>query len=192
MGYILNLISGIIGGVGYAATGYLASMKKEAFDPVKFLMTVIIGAFSGVSASVIGVSTDPITIAAASAGATAGIQNVVKTMVSITPSSDPLTVKIQKREGPATQTIPNWDGNPLQTLYIEPSKNTYIATRKALSPDESETARQSNIARAYADGMMTADQVAGAGYDVNKLLPSYRIIWDAQAKQLAAIKAGMP
>lgn len=191
MGYILNILSGIVGGAAYAASGYFSRMGKEAFDLPKFFVTVVIGAFSGVSASVIGVTADPITVAVASAGATAGIQNAVKTIQSVT-SSDPLTAKIQKREGPATQTIPNWDGNPLQTLYIEPSKNTYIATRKALSPDESETARQSNVARAYADGMMTADQVAGAGYDVNKLLPSYRIIWDAQAKQLAAIKAGMP
>lgn len=191
MGYITSILSGILGGVGYAVVGYLASAQKESFNLPKFITTVVTGAISGLSSSLIGIQADPIVLAAASAGVTASTQKFVKAVIPIEVTPTPVKSqeeKIKNREGSATKMITNWDGNPLQILYLSSVGSVHIGTRKALNADEAEVARQSNVARCYEDGIMTDDQVKQAGYDPNQLLPHFRLIWEAQAKELELLK----
>jgi len=193
MGYITSVLSGLVGGIGYAIAGYLASAQKEPFNLPKFITTVVTGAISGLSSSLIGINADPVVIAAASAGVTASTQKFVKAMIpEITNNPAPVKLsqeeKIKAREGSATKTISMWDGNPCQTLYIVATGKTYIASRKAETPEEAEVARQSNLARQYSDGLISEDQVKQAGYDAEKLLLQFKFIWQDQAEELERLK----
>lgn len=196
MSYLLNLISGMFGGASYALVGYLSNSKKEQFDFPKFIATIAIGALNGVlttlGGAVMNIPVSPEVLLPASAGVAAIVTKGMKIVASpSTPVSVPensFDAKIKAREGSATKTISMWDGNPCQTLYIVATGKTYIASRKAETPEEAEVARQSNIARQYSDGLMSEDQVKQAGYDAEKLLLQFKFIWQDQAEELERLK----
>ena len=79
--FLVDVFWGIMNAIFIATLGYLKVTKPEDFDPIKFLLTVIVGAISGYLIFALGWSEEAVKAWFATTGIIVWIEYTLKTFV---------------------------------------------------------------------------------------------------------------